>query len=666
MNDEGAEEIAFGGWDGSDYSDESEEVGPGMELTMKQTTFSNLKDLIPKGALLEEANGENIDTSPIHSKRSGKSHLMDNINPDDIASEDYEEDYYEEDDEPLLFHEIEGISANNNDGPVMGVAPCESLSMLKIRNQDKWKEIGYDPSHGKGDMRGSVTLSGFKPTSLLAQIQSDSSTNSIQKLPDAEVNPLDQLLHDDANKPLPISRPHPQIKRVNSSEGPAFHACAVVDSSSTDTDIIYGSSTDVDSNFLDPDDIPWQPTYLNLEEEDYADPNFVPGSITDLIQNPIVPGDSFLVTKFHDPDEDADKENRQSFHLSDISSKPETTQTTKTVKKEQPKKIIKKDKSFSEYDSNEIPDYSHVPPRLLKMIHHKKQSIVFRAICGESLGGQPKNLVKYVLSELKPYLEMCISQNMIGESSFMDATIQNIKAETRAPPPKKENNYEQKLNKTQEILEKRKENWQKKKNALKIEEQLALENLDLRLQDELEKLEEDWNSERMQTQFNKPSPKLIAMRQHAIKMISAHEFEEAKLLAIQIQKQEDAETNEASVRMNLAYRTSRQKLVTRFENEKESVKLQFESKFYALEHTENEDLHGYKKRIQSLQKSKETAELHKDKKEDIGIQKKIPIFTSAPPITLNAKLKLPPLGAVNRRISSSQSSNISNSHFETQ
>ena len=91
---------------------QGDDADEGFSICEKQATFSNLASLIPRG----------------YTSISEVPHVMVNVEPSENL---------------------------------------DPLQELRDRNAKKWKELGFDPTQGKGDMKGSITLSNFKPSQMM-------------------------------------------------------------------------------------------------------------------------------------------------------------------------------------------------------------------------------------------------------------------------------------------------------------------------------------------------------------------------------------------------------------------------------------------------------------------------------------------------------------------
>lgn len=152
----------------------------------------------------------------------------------------------------------------------------------------------------------------------------------------------------------------------------------------------------------------------------------------------------------------------------------------------------------------------------------------------------------------------------------------------------------------------------------------------------------------MQAKYNKPSPKLLELRQNARALIAAHKFEEAQELAQQIAEQEAYETNQAVARMQREYQKAQEHLSQKYDTDRKAMYDSFESKLNGIIASEASDLHPFEQRIGNLQRMKKNIEISKkmNTKSCLNVsnqQKKSPVSVKTPPLSMSAKLKLPPL-----------------------
>ena len=347
-----------------------------------------------------------------------------------------------------------------------------------------------------------------------------------------------------------------------------------------------------------------------------------------------------------------------------VIKKPNVTQQHKTPPKKMtyammaftgisPTIPVSKQIDLSKYDYIDFDESlaANIPIRLLDLVTHGKESIVFRALCGVSIIQYPSGVVSRVLMELKHYLDLCIEKGLIAEASYVQCIIEAIKDERNEKAKVKDNSLE-KVNKRLAELEakyeKRKRSWENQKTIMLVDKDLQNEDLELRYQEESIKLNEEWNSEKMQNRYNKPSPMLIQMRHNARSLLQAHRFEEAAAVAEDIQKREARETEEAANRMSHGYQAAIIRLRDKFESERETMDDSFRVKYSALLRAEETNLKPIQQRICQYKTMKEDYEIaNRRSKTSYGRpkshRKPLPISSKHPPIIIDAKLKLPPL-----------------------
>ena len=314
---------------------------------------------------------------------------------------------------------------------------------------------------------------------------------------------------------------------------------------------------------------------------------------------------------------------------------------------------VTKQVDLSKYDFEDFDESlaDNIPEGLLALLTHGKESIVFRALCGVSIVKYPQNVISRVLMELKHYLDLCVEKGLIAEGSYVQCIIEAIKDERKEKARVKDNSIEkvtQRLQECENQFERRKNNWENQKSIMQVDKQLQNEDLELRYQEEAIKLDEEWNSEKMQQKFNKPSPQLIEMRHNARSLLATHRFEEAAQVAEEIAKREAFETEEAARRMSQAYQAATTRLREKFELERETMDDQFRTKYSALLRAEETNLRPLSQRIEKYKNLKEDAEMaQKRSKSSYGrpksTRKPVLVTSKHPPIVLDAKLKLPPL-----------------------
>lgn len=306
---------------------------------------------------------------------------------------------------------------------------------------------------------------------------------------------------------------------------------------------------------------------------------------------------------------------------------------------------------LSPYDDEEFDweeNSREVPDGIFEILRHSEISIVFRAICGESMVDYPPNVVSRVLLELKKYLNICIKKGMIAESSYLQSIIEEIQCEMRDLELQRNLGLEkvtQRLTQAEDNYERKKNQWASQKALLDTEKDISLEDLELRYQEEASKLDEDWNSEHMQLKYNRPSMTLMEMRQNAKGLLSTHRFEEAALVAEAIQAREAQETEEAAKRMRQEYQVANDRLRQKFEADKKVMMDNFDQKKNGLTRQEETNLKLLSQRIEKYQRMKDAVNARRAKynltKPDTNRRM---VATTKQPVTLDGRLRLPPLG----------------------
>jgi hypothetical protein len=207
------------------------------------------------------------------------------------------------------------------------------------------------------------------------------------------------------------------------------------------------------------------------------------------------------------------------------------------------------------------------------------------------------------------------------------------------------------LLKAESALETHRAKWRTKRAEVESLHTLSLKKLNM--EHEISELEfnEKWSSPSTQTRFNKPSPKLIAMRQHAHALLIARDFDGASSLAGLIRKIEDDEATEASNRMLQEYKLAHDRLDERFDIERRGISRAYEAKLSTVVVVEAREVQGLEKRIRYLTRAKEFADIETKRlirRVQSAPVKRMPVAGPAEPIIPLARLALAPLRTVTR------------------
>ena len=649
-----------------------------------------------------------------------------------------------------------------------------SLEELRQRHAQQWKVLGYDPSHGKGDMRGSVTLANFSPLKLIRDAKLwEEAQNAQQKVTNVKSSVPKQVLQSYSLCIKPHFKP---IKRVNSSNEPLnllIHPHSnsgnednednikeeerpnnynESDSYNTSGTISYSGVTESDNQFQGERLLPFKndandPIFTPgnsssskkaSKNDDDDDDGYIPEIMTaaSLLNGPDFfkddDSDEYIIVEEEEEEEEEEEFNEhENIHInnnnnnnnrdhdsSDGIPNPFTPSSTMSKKSHQnnqnnnnnnnnnnnsnacdnfddKKKSCSVKKDLADYDLYDDPSFDwkkasrNIPDGLKSddsddfdeendssrrrkkkkrktpkiKIGFPKTSIVRRALCGESMSKYPVELSNHVVADLRRLLEEGIAMSMVDECGFIDQVIKNIKNDIEKSSKKSKQFSNENVNSNSKILldeaknalEHRTQQWEAKKRILETERELKMEEIQIRYEEESNQLAQIWQSNKKLNQFNKPSPTLLKMRQQVKIQLQSHKFEEASLLAQQMQDRDRQETEEARLKRDAAYKDDCERLRKKFELESKSVNDQFDTKLASLVKKQEEDVLPFQNRVIKYNNSFEEKKLAaKRNSSSSSLSKSKPELmrpltrTSVGPIQTNAKLKLPPLNATSK------------------
>jgi hypothetical protein len=249
---------------------------------------------------------------------------------------------------------------------------------------------------------------------------------------------------------------------------------------------------------------------------------------------------------------------------------------------------LTEEEEFIEYDE------SGIPPRLQDMIQEPPGSLVRLACIGVSLVSYSDKSVTKTIASLRKYLRQCISRQYVPESAFLDQIIRTVtcdRAEGRRPDMEsKADQARRLLSDANAKLDAKGFHWHLKNVQLNTEEEIALHNLELQWEEARTSLNDEWNSDKMRSKFNKPSPVLLSLRNDAKLLLNAHRFSEAELVAAQITHVEQQEVIAAGERMSKAYSVALARLDARWTQDREVLKASFLKRRNRLTKTKNVSL----------------------------------------------------------------------------
>lgn len=251
-------------------------------------------------------------------------------------------------------------------------------------------------------------------------------------------------------------------------------------------------------------------------------------------------------------------------------------------------------------------DSSRMPPNLRDMVTDPKGSPVYLALCGVDISGYNKAAIENAIYMLKYYQKECILQGFIQDSAYIEDIITSTLAQARELEKfdvPSLGDAEDQLDDALAQLEKKEAKWKNIDSQINASEQLVLNELHLKHQNDLENLNIEWNSESKLNQFNKPSKKLIELRMAAKTMMKQHRFSESAQVFNLIAKQEKKEQDDASRKMQEAYKLAQQRLEKQYQRDVESAKLQFEKKRNAIQMKKKVSLTPLDKRVSKCEQT---------------------------------------------------------------
>ncbi|EAX91105.1 hypothetical protein TVAG_308650 [Trichomonas vaginalis G3] len=299
-----------------------------------------------------------------------------------------------------------------------------------------------------------------------------------------------------------------------------------------------------------------------------------------------------------------------------------------------------------------------MPPNLQKMVTHPKDSVTYIAMCGASIIGYKKKVVDETVSDIKKYVDKCIKNGYIEDAMYLDNILKQIHQEKEeiknVEKEENEKEVEQKIEFYQSEIQTKETQFEQKATVLDAQHQVDMSDLELKKQEALDELENEWKSDKMIQKYNKPSPQLIEMRQTALRLMNARRFEEAALLSAQIQQKEEEESQQAGYKMNEDYKIAVARVEKKYENDMKTMELTHEKKKIGIKGELEKSLIPVKNRLayaqheKSVIEQKKATDARKERANFVALSAQQNLKRPSPKITIptistNKKLKLPPL-----------------------
>ena len=603
--------------------DDDDDEGEAISLSARQPSFSNLKGkLVLKGSTT----------------------ALPTLSEDDSI---VAEKQPQEDAQQILLNQI---SARD---PVHG----EILRSLHQFNEDRWKDLGYDPNK-----ESEMVLS--------SQIQEMNQKDGIGKVITHNkscANYYPKVIEITTDKPDKASK-----KRVKSSRSRGKLELEMPEEMQTqksEKKKVYEEGDDIideDDGAEASDEDQFSETLEVVEEQprliSSAGGHRNPSQIFDILPNEML-------------NDQKKSENAKAVHNTPDNGKTKKKSGSTKKRKQQKDEGLDSDfyldldelRTEQGYDSEQ--GSAKIPPKLYELITHPKESVVFLALCGVSIAGYREKTVRYVRKELNNYLNQCVQMGLIEESMYVKNILDKIKNEQEAMKNAIEEENEEALNsKLDEVnneMEKRSQYWDRQEEQLDAQKEVAMNELEMKKNEAINDLGEEWQSEKMQNKYNKPSPQLVELRRTAQRLIGAHRFQEAAVLSNEIGKREEEETRYAARKMEEDYMVALQRLNEKYLQEKQTLELSFETRRSTIRTNKEKSLIPVQNKAARVQHEKEVAEKKKmlaEREERANMitrktletKQQMPRLNGQSVIT-NRKLSLPPLKRIIRPITSTRS-----------
>ena len=248
------------------------------------------------------------------------------------------------------------------------------------------------------------------------------------------------------------------------------------------------------------------------------------------------------------------------------------------------------------------------PPRISPELEVLRQ----KAINGEDLSGCDASLFPDLMVALKQQRDFLISFDLFSNSEECDRALrevtrlneQYLKQRTQK---ELQAEYKQRLSRAKkELAEIEKKADELEKN---LEESLQeqMENVKKRQQQEIEKYNENWESEQKLRRYNRSSPELRVLRMQAIKLLNSHRYDEMRIVENQANKLEQQEAEASHLAMEFDYANGFVLLQKKHEEEIQKVIASQKRKRAEFNAAKEEDLDVVRSKIRKLENGLEQA-----------------------------------------------------------
>lgn len=144
--------------------------------------------------------------------------------------------------------------------------------------------------------------------------------------------------------------------------------------------------------------------------------------------------------------------------------------------------------------------------------------------------------------------------------------------------------------------------WGKQLEAAEKQHQVALRELDDRLDGELENLDREWQEPKKQMKYSKPSTTFLNLRYVSQQMIKTRNFDSIDTIGKMMVAKRDEEACEATRRMNEDYRLADMQIRKKYENEKEILEIAYQRRLDSIKRGKERSVQPSQQRIAILQR----------------------------------------------------------------
>lgn len=264
-----------------------------------------------------------------------------------------------------------------------------------------------------------------------------------------------------------------------------------------------------------------------------------------------------------------------------------------------------------QYVPPQIPDddnISKVPPRLLELMHCKTNSVQFLVLSGVPVDGYRPKLIKKAITDLQALLDTCVKKGYVAEARFVDDAIKLAKADLKdrleTADVSEVFNVEDQICEVQTEMDQKKHAFESSLARIDAEAAIQKRELQLRLEDDLDAIDDEWTSPQKSKKFSRVSAKLQDMRKEAMSLLNAKRYEEAERVNNMADKLAEEESLQAQEQMRAQYIKCLKKRQEQFEVDMQNVEMAIERKKMSIIKDYNVIHAALNKRMDKLQTKK--------------------------------------------------------------